>query len=266
MVLARYLSPSIRERLREAEFSYLDLTGNARVVVREPGIFIETQGADVAPVRTTRTSRTLRGAKAGLVVRALISSRAAIGVRELAQRANVDAGYVSRLLALLDREALIERSARGRVEHVDWPRLLRKWAEDAPLESRGAQRTLLEPRGLQALETKLRKTEPIYAITGSLAAAYFAPIAAPRLATIYTDDAEKLAADLSLRPAERGANVLLIEAADPCVFEGTLDRDGLSLASPMQVAADLLTSPGRGPAEAEALIEWMNKHEGAWRG
>jgi hypothetical protein len=29
--------------------------------------------------------------------------------------------------------------------------------------------------------------------------------------------------------------------------------------------ADLLTSPGRGRNEAEALIEWMRKNERAWR-
>ena len=32
-----------------------------------------------------------------------------------------------------------------------------------------------------------------------------------------------------------------------------------------QVAADLLTSPGRGPAEAESLLEWMRANETEWR-
>lgn len=42
-------------------------------------------------------------------------------------------------------------------------------------------------------------------------------------------------------------------------------RDGVWYAAPSQIAADLLTSPGRGPAEGEELIEWMFAHEGAWR-
>jgi hypothetical protein len=47
----------------------------------------------------------------------------------------------------------------------------------------------------------------------------------------------------------------------------TLDRAvpgvrGLALS---QVAADLLTSPGRGPNEAEALMEWMRNNEDSWR-
>ena len=28
----------------------------------------------------------------------------------------------------------------------------------------------------------------------------------------------------------------------------------------------LLTSPGRGPAEGDALLEWMREHEEEWRG
>jgi hypothetical protein len=48
-------------------------------------------------------------------------------------------------------------------------------------------------------------------------------------------------------------------------FEGAAQRDGIWYAAPSQVAADLLTSPGRGPAEAEELINWMRLNEEAWR-
>ncbi len=38
------------------------------------------------------------------------------------------------------------------------------------------------------------------------------------------------------------------------------------MAAPLvQVAADLLTGPGRSPAETEALMEWMTSNEEAWR-
>jgi len=54
-----------------------------------------------------------------------------------------------------------------------------------------------------------------------------------------------------------GANVLLLEPADDSAFEGATQLDGVWYASPSQVAADLLTSPGRGPNEGEELIEWI---------
>ena len=47
--------------------------------------------------------------------------------------------------------------------------------------------------------------------------------------------------------------------------DATLASDGLSYAVPSQVAVDLLTSPGRGPAEADALLAWMATREEAWR-
>ena len=36
---------SVRDRLREAGVSFVDLTGNIRVVVENPGLFIEAEGA-----------------------------------------------------------------------------------------------------------------------------------------------------------------------------------------------------------------------------
>jgi hypothetical protein len=266
LIIASYLSPAARERLRQANLAFVDLTGNIRLELTEPGLYIETQGADVDPDRKEHPSRSLRGGKAGRIVRALLDAKQPPGVRELAELAGVNPGYVSRVVSLLDREALIERRGRGRIVAVDWPRLLRRWAEDAPLSSRGTQTTCLEPRGPNALLTKLGDLRMRYAITGALAAAKLAPVAPPRLATIYVDDAAKAMTTLGLSAADRGANVLLIEPEDEGVFTGAIERNGLSYVAASQTAADLLTSPGRGPAEAGALIEWMSKHEEAWRG
>ncbi|HEU5402415.1 MAG TPA: hypothetical protein VFU86_13715, partial [Terriglobales bacterium] len=59
--------------------------------------------------------------------------------------------------------------------------------------------------------------------------------------------------------------VLLVRPFDPVVFERTTRQDGLIYAAFTQVAADLLTSPGRSPQEAEALINWMKENEDVWR-
>ena len=158
----------------------------------------------------------------------------------------------SRVLSFLDSEALIRRIGRGRTGSVDWPALLRRWAQDAPLESRGSVRTYLEPRGLSALLTRVGKLEQRYAITGSLAAVALAPIAPARLATIWVDDAAATATALNLCPADAAANVMLIEAADESAFEGAPQREGIWSAAPSQVAGDLLTSPGRGPREGRS--------------
>ena len=95
--------------------------------------------------------------------------------------------------------------------------------------------------------------------------AALAPIAPTRLATLWVRDAITAASTLSLRSADSGANVMLVEAADESVFDAATERDGVWYAAPSQVAADLLTSPGRGPQEAEALIDWMKANEETWR-
>jgi hypothetical protein len=265
LVISRYLSEATRERLRSESISYLDLTGNARLVVAEPGLFIETQGASEDPEREERPARSLRGPKAGRIVRALIDRREPPGVRELAAATRIDAGYVSRVLSFLDTEALIHRGKRGRIESVDWPALLRRWAREAPLEDRGEARACLEPRGLPALVARLAKSKERYVISGTLAAQAWAQAAPARLALVWLEDAADASRRLGLRPAEAGANVLLIEPVDPLVFEGATRREGVWYAAPSQTAADLLTSPGRGPAEGEELIGWMIEHEDEWR-
>jgi ABC-type transporter Mla MlaB component len=186
-------------------------------------------------------------------------------VRELAALTATDPGYVSRVISLLETEALLRRGGKGSATEVAWPALLRRWAQDAPLASRGAIGTYLAPRGLGALQQQLSSFEGTYAITGSMAADALAPLASPRLATIWVSDAAAASLALSLPQVDSGANVLLVEAPDGTPFERRVARDGVWHANPALVAADLLTSPGRGPQEGEALITWMMRNEAAWR-
>lgn len=74
-----------------------------------------------------------------------------------------------------------------------------------------------------------------------------------------------MASDLGLAPTDSGANVFLVEPFSPVLMQRTETRDGLRCAALSQVAADLLTSPGRGPSEGEDLIAWMRENEDAWR-
>jgi len=266
LVVAPYLSPEVRRRLREAGIGFVDETGNLRVSLAEPGLFIEASGADKDPSPRRRPARSLAGAKAGRIVRALCERREPRGVRELATATGTNPGYVSRLLAFLDREALVERDDKGRVTCADWQRLVRRWAEAAPIEARGRSRLCIAPRGISTMMRRLGEAELPHAVTGSFAAARVAPVAPPRLATIYVDRADTAQRVLDLRETDAGANVLLIEPKDASVLSAaTADEEGVRWAPLVRVAADLLTGPGRSPAEAEALMEWMTSNEEAWR-
>jgi hypothetical protein len=118
-------------------------------------------------------------------------------------------------------------------------------------------RAYLDPRGVENLVRALSEGAfgGRYALTGSIAANRIAPIAPARLAMLYVDDIESAATALKLRPTETGANVMLLAPADDVVFERTWKDGGLTLVAASQAAVDLLTSPGRAPSEAEAILE-----------
>jgi hypothetical protein len=265
VLVAPFLSSRTRDRLEERGVGYIDLTGNVRVALDRPALFIHTRGAERDPRREERPARTLKGAKAGRIVRALCDFVPPVGVRELAERARTDPGYVSRVFTLLETEALIRREVRGPVTDVDWQGLIRRWTEDYSLFGSNRTGSYLEPRGLNSLLPKLRNSDFRYAVTGSLGSASVAPVAPARLAVLFVDDMDDIAERLVLRPAEVGANVILAEPFDSVVYERNREQEQIAYVAPSQNAADLLTSPGRDPNEADELMEWMARNEGAWR-
>jgi hypothetical protein len=265
LIAASYLSSGVREAIEDEGASYVDQTGNVRVVLDDPGLFIVTSGAESNPWPEERRF-TLRGTKAGRVVCALARANPPLGVRELAAAADTDPGYVSRLFGMLDREAIVDRTARGRVKRIDWRKLLLRWSEEAPLERRTTASTWLAARGLRSLWDSLRGADIPYLVTGSAVAAGIAPVAPTRLASVYVEDPEGAAKVLGLRAADAGANVVLLQPEDGSIFDRADDRDGLRTATLPVVVADLLSGPGRSPAEAESLMDWMFTHEEVWRG
>ena len=266
MLVSTYLSPTARERLTEAGINYADSTGNVRFTVDRPAVFIETRGADKNPFREERPLQSLKGRRAARVVRGLLDYRPPFGTRELAAETESSPAMISRVSSLLEPDEIVTKeSPRGRIVSVDWEALARRWAMDYDFASSNTPTTWLEPRGTRALFARLRDSGIRYTVTGSFAAYRLAPVAEPRLATVYVDDPEAAAQPLGLRPAETGGNVLLVHPFDPVVFERAEYDNGFRYARVTQVLLDLMKGPGRGPAEAEALLEWMRDNEEIWK-
>lgn len=267
LVISPYISRRAQELLADAGASYADSTGNLRLLFSSPAVFIETRGAESNPWRDDRQreTKTLRGVPAARVVRALADWRPPVKAPELARLAKTSVGATYRVLDLLDREALISRRGKGDVFEVDWPGLLRRWSEDYDFVDRNNVRTFIAPRGLADVLERLRSSNLRYVVTGSLAAAEYRPYAEARLGAIYVDDLDEAAAVLGVRSTTSGANVVLAEPFDDVVYERASLRDGVWYAAPSQTVADLLTSPGRNPAEGDELVRWMEENEYAWR-
>lgn len=268
LVVTRYLALADRARLDEAGISYIDATGNMRVSSLAPAFFVGDRGAEKDPWRGPGRPRgTLKGEPAAKVIRALVDLPGPWRARELADVANASVGSVYRVMQFLEEQELAERLPDRRYLAPDWAALLRRWSNDYQLLRTNTATRWIAPRGLSDLLDTVRGEEDVdYAVTGSVAAAAWAAYAPARSAMVYVRNAERAAATWGLRATEAGANVLLIEPTYPVVMERPMIAlDGLTVARPTQVAVDLMTGPGRAPAEADELIEWMKAHEQSWR-
>lgn len=262
LLAAPFLSVRVREVLAAQNVSYADTTGNMRLEVTRPAVFITTAGEDRDPEPDIRQLRTLKSPAAARVVRALFDAAPPILLGTVAQTANVSRAQTGRVAELLGRDAVLTRDARGSVVNVDRTKLIERWVEDYSFVGANIVSWYLEPRSLDKLVERLRTAAFRYAVTGSLAARLVAEYADTRLAMIYVDDIDRAADELELtRVAERG-NVALAEPFDAVMFDGTWEQDGVRYAALGQVSADLLTSPGRGPAEGEELLRHLEAADG----
>lgn len=267
MVASRYLSESVRTWLDRNDVSYVDATGNLRLVSRNPAVYLRDRGADSDPFRGPGRPRgTLRGIPAARVARALADLRPPLPVSKLVRESGASTGATYRVLEFLEEEALVTRGPRGVVEQVRWREILERWSRDYGFQRDNVVRPYLQARGLPALTAALAQASTLtYAVTGSLAAQQWAAYAPARLATLYVEDAQSAVETLGLREVDTGANVLLALPVSDVVFHRSSTLDGVVYAAPSQVAVDLLTGPGRNPSEGRELLEWMESNEPAWR-
>lgn len=265
VLVAPFLSKRTRELLEAAAVGYLDMTGNVLLQMDRPSLYVRAAGQERNPWLGGRVGRTLRGPKAGRIVRLLCDTLRPLGVSQIAEETKTDTGYVSRVLDVLERDALIERIPRGPVQRVAWEGLIRRWVDDYKVLRANSSFSYLDPRELSRLPSRFEKITLRYAITGSFAASFATQIAPPRLLMAYVDDPATVADSLSLRPTSIGANVLLLRPFDGVVYDRSVQRDGATYVAMSQLAADLLTGPGRLPEEAEEVLAWMRKNELHWR-
>lgn len=267
-VIARYLSPSVRAALQEQRVSYIDATGNMRLTLSAPAIFISDRGQDRDPWRGAGRPRgTLKGAPAGRVVRALIDYSKPWTMRELVSISGSSTGATYRVIEYLQGEGLIARDSDGRVIVPNWRGLLAQWSKDYGFLRSSQVIRFIAPRGIGNLvERAAQPADLTYAFTGTVAAEQWSAYAPARSAMVYVDSIVGAANAWGLRPADAGANVLLAEPESDVVYARSLvTTSGLVVAAPSQVAVDLMTGPGRNPAEAEELLDWMERNERDWR-
>jgi hypothetical protein len=280
LVIAPWFSERSRQLLSAAGVNYLDLVGNIRIELSQPGLFID-RITTTRPPKGAQSRVNLRGPKAGRIVRLLADISPPYGVFELATAVRVSPGYVSRVLEALERQAVIERGPRGTVVDVDWPELLRLRATSYEVFRTNRATFYIAPSGPAVARERLcDRPSPDVTLTGSFAVEEIVRVAAPSLLALYVErDATTLVADLELLPADQGANVVLLHPHDSSVVsrrrtneampgseEAWAPRLGsIGVVAYAQLVLDCLTGTGRMPAEGQALLDWMGLNEQRWR-
>lgn len=270
LVISRYLSASVREALARRSASYIDATGNIRIQITVPLVYISDRGQDSDPWRSRkgRPRGTLKGSPASRVIRSLIDVDRDWSVRELVEDSGVSTGSTYRVLEYLQDEGLIEKNELARYAVKAWRPLMEAWSKDYSFLKSNRTVSFIDPRGISNFTNVAPPTNTFkWAITGSMAASEWAPYAETKAVFIYVENISSAAAAWNLRPATSGANFILAEPESNIAFKGARvsSRTGLRIAAPSQVAIDLLTGPGRNPSEGVELMNWMEQNEPIWR-
>ncbi|CAI8694437.1 type IV toxin-antitoxin system AbiEi family antitoxin [Burkholderia sp. IT-111MI5] len=269
MVAAESLSPGARDMLRKRGIGYFERNGN--LFLRWRNWFINIERPEQASARKAVTALFTDARE--MVVHALLEHRNEwITGGDLAYMTKSSSYTCSVVLQELERREWCESVGAGRTirRRLIRPRqLLDAWAEH--WTKREEQRTRWysfadRPEVLLThLSHKLSKSGVSfdYAFTGTAAANLYAPL----LTSVDTAEiivspghAEQLAKTLQLKPADKGANVTLVERTGASLLFRDLrgvrpDEYPSYFASPFILYLDLLDGRGRNKELAQHVLE-----------
>ena len=251
-----YMGEAGQELCARADLAWLDLSGNARIVVS--GIFYQNLGN---PNRFRRPGRpeSAFGPRGSRVARLLLMEPSTtMRQREIASGAGMSEGHVSRVVRKLIEVGLVERNEDG-IRVTDRGALLDAWREDYRFDRHHVIRGHIPaPDGeslTRSIAEALDRAGSPYAATALPAAWLWTRYAGFRLSTVYLSSppSAEVRRDLGFREEARGANTWLVVPNDDGVFDGAEPVDGVRCAHPVQTYLDLKDHPERA-AEAAAEL------------
>lgn len=248
MVVGAFISRTLRTRLEDADVSYLDGGGHIHIV--GDLVFVHVDKGLAAP-SSIADGLGITGVR---LVQVILSNGDQMwSVAELAKAGDASAGLAHKVLRILENNDLVIPLGKGPAKRrrVRDSGLLLNWlAEEKAGLGNGIRKSFtLYARSSSDLCRRVAdlfsKSEVDYAITGVAAADLLkaGPTAVPRTLIRINPKVrlEDAAAILGAEPADRGANLLLRKDAGLLGTTGTIDHDGVRLASPVRIYLDLLS-------------------------
>lgn len=214
---------------------------------------------------TEKPSPGLTDSSAAGVIRALLDFRSVWTTHDLVALSRVPAPTIHRIIACLEREELVTRTASAIIAVPDWLALLHRWSQSFRFDRENTITHWQAVGGVDALINRIPATTLSYAVTGTFAARHWALTTPATTMTIYTPDSHAAAEAWNLIPTSTGEVALATPSTDVVYTRPRKTPTGLRLAAPTQVLTDLLTGSAPSPTTATALLTWMQDHELQWR-
>jgi hypothetical protein len=255
---AVYIGPQSARILKSHGFGYVDLSGNCYLAFEN--VLIEKEGKrNVRP--STRPLRSLFAPRATRVVRVLLEEVGrAWRLEELAKAAGVSLGHSHNVVKRLEDLRWVARDSNQRITLGKPADLLDAWADSSTYRMNEVASYVSPERVSRRLMAEIARAASgegrRYAFT--MAAGLSLVVAASqRLTAIHCyveGDPAPIARALGFRPAgEADASVHLLTPYDGGVFDGVLEKGGLTVAGLPQLYVDLLHYERRGRELAEHL-------------
>ena len=267
LLIVPYMGKAAQEQCALAQLCWLDLSGNARIVV--PGIFYQNLGNPNRFRRRGRPESAFGPRGSRIARRLLMDPSKAVKQRDLASCTGLDEGHTSRIVGKLLETGLVERGEDG-ISVADANALLDAWRDDYRFDRHHVIRGHIPTRGgdtpIHSLAEALSKTGEPYAATALPAAWLWTHYAPFRLSTVYITmlPSPGLKKDLGFREVVIGGDTWLVVPNDQGVFHGAELVDGIRCVHPVQAYVDLKDQPERAAeaaAELRRRLLWGGKND-----
>ncbi len=257
VVAVPYMGDVGQRLCAEAEVSWFDLSGNARIVA--PGLRVIIEGKPNKFSRRGRPSSAFAPKSSRIARRLLIEPDHAFRQQDLARATGLDDGFTSRIVRRLEKDHLVDRKEDGTLRVRDPGLLLDAWAEVYDFEKHTILRGHVSPPPsddlLSSLSGALADSGAKYATTGLAAAWLHTNFAMFRLVTFFVTHrpSDDWLRATGFREETRGANVWFVVPNDLGVFDGAERKHGIECVHPVQAYLDVLAHPERSKEAAAEL-------------
>ena len=256
-----YMHELGRKYCKEAKISWLDLSGNANIT--GPGIRIIIENQPNLYKRPGRTSSVF-APKSSRVARFLLYNHpGAFSQREISKQADLDEGYVSKIVKTIENLDLIVRDKRGRITNQDPVVLLDAWMEKYDFAKHNPIRGYIPARSGQSLMQQIidsiSKERIDFAVTGLGAAWLYTNYASFRTVTVYVgkNSRSEMLSFLDFSESDIGFNTIIASPNDQSIFWDKKEIEGIQCVHPIQAFLDLKGQPERAQEAMTELKKYL---------